>query len=75
MSLRATAMKQSTPLSSMGPADVVPCLELSVIAPKCREKSVQKVHTSSYKRPWQDNVSEEIGSVSKGYDSSDDDSD
>jgi hypothetical protein len=49
MSLRATAMKQSTPLSSMGPADVVPCLELSVIAPKCREKSVQKVHTSVYK--------------------------
>ena len=34
----------------MGPADMVPCLELSVTAPKCREKSVQKVHTSSYKR-------------------------
>ena len=28
--------------------------ELSVTAPKCREKSVQKVHTSSYSRPWRE---------------------
>ena len=43
-------MQRSATLSSMGPADMVPCLELSVTALKCREKSVRKVHTSSYKR-------------------------
>ena len=50
MCLRADGVQRSAPLSSMGPADMVPCLELSVTAHKCREKSVRKVHTSSYKR-------------------------
>ena len=45
MCLRADSVQRSAPLSSMGPADMVPCLELSVTALKCREKSVRKVHT------------------------------
>ena len=50
-------MQRSAPLSSMGPADMVPCLEPSATAPNCRDKSVQKVHASSYKyardkTPW-----------------------
>ena len=49
MCWRADGVQVNAPLSSMGPADMVPCLELSVAALKCREKSVRKVHTSSYK--------------------------
>ena len=55
MSLRAASVKQSVALSSMGPLDMVPCLELSVTASKCREKSTRKVHTSTYKRVGRDN--------------------
>ena len=47
-------MQRSAPLSSMGPTDMVPCLELSVVASKCREKSTRKVHTSLYKCVWRE---------------------
>ena len=54
----------------MGPAGMVPCLELSGTAAKCREKSVQKVQTSSDKcvgqemRWWRLAVAR--GTVNKG---------
>ena len=49
-------MQRSAPLSSMGPADMVPCLEPSVTAPKVsrekRAKSSYKSHTNACHRKF-----------------------
>jgi hypothetical protein len=54
MCWRPDGVQRSAPLSSMGPSDMVPCLEQSVTALKCGVNNVRKVHTSSYKRPWRE---------------------